>query len=212
MNDISTTSSAAAKPGLDVADLELDALRDVRGLGRRRLDAARDHVFEQQRRVGLHRLVDVDDVRQHLVVDLDQRERLVGDRLADRRDGRDRVAFIEDLLARHDVARHVPEILRDALGADVFEFLVGEVLGGDHRLDAGQRLCFRGVDRADARMRVGRAQMRPSSMPGIAKSAPYCARPVTFGTPSGRIGRVPTHLKPLVSGAATSFTAVSSRT
>ena len=34
--------------------------------------------------------------------------------------------------------------------------------------------------------------------------APYIARPVTFGTPSGRIGRVPTHLKPVT----TSFTAV----
>ena len=28
----------------------------------------------------------------------------------------------------------------------------------------------------------------------IAKSPPYCASPVTFGTPSGRTGRVPTHL------------------
>src|SRR6516225_4301022 len=36
----------------------------------------------------------------------------------------------------------------------------------------------------------------PHSMPGIAMSAPYIARPVTFGTPSGRIGRVPTHLNP----------------
>src|SRR5258706_2086632 len=36
--------------------------------------------------------------------------------------------------------------------------------------------------------------MRPPSIPGIARSAPYCASPVTFGTPSGRIGRVPTHL------------------
>jgi hypothetical protein len=34
----------------------------------------------------------------------------------------------------------------------------------------------------------------PDNMPGIAMSAPYWARPVTFGTPSGRIGRVPTHL------------------
>src|SRR5438045_1956444 len=31
-------------------------------------------------------------------------------------------------------------------------------------------------------------------MPGMTRSAPYCATPVTFGTPSGRIGRVPTHL------------------
>src|SRR5215510_13438939 len=40
----------------------------------------------------------------------------------------------------------------------------------------------------------GERRMRPTSMPGIARSAPYCARPVTFGTPSGRTGRVPTHL------------------
>src|SRR5690349_11916583 len=29
-------------------------------------------------------------------------------------------------------------------------------------------------------------------------SAPYCARPVTLSTPSGRMGRVPITLKPLV--------------
>src|SRR5436190_9182991 len=56
----------------------------------------------------------------------------------------------------------------------------------------------------------GERRMRPVSMPGITMSEPYCEVPVTFGTPSGRIGRVPTHLKPFVSGAATSFTAVSS--
>ena len=47
----------------------------------------------------------------------------------------------------------------------------------------------------------GERRMRPISMPGIARSEPYCARPVTFGTPSGRIGRVPTHLYGLVSCA-----------
>ena len=31
----------------------------------------------------------------------------------------------------------------------------------------------------------------PYSMPGSIGSAPYIARPVTFGTPSGLIGRVP---------------------
>ena len=49
------------------------------GFVRRRFDAARDHVLEQQRRVWLHRLVDVDDVRQDFVVDLDQRRGLLGD-------------------------------------------------------------------------------------------------------------------------------------
>src|SRR5438128_12388730 len=40
----------------------------------------------------------------------------------------------------------------------------------------------------------GERMTLPHNMPGIAMSAPYIARPVTFGTPSGRIGRVPTHL------------------
>jgi hypothetical protein len=43
----------------------------------------------------------------------------------------------------------------------------------------------------------GERRIRPTSMPGIARSAPYNARPVTFGTPSGRTGRVPTHLNGL---------------
>ena len=57
------------KARVDVAELELDPLRNIGRLRRRRLDAAGDHVFEEQRRIRLHRLVDVDDVRQDLVVD-----------------------------------------------------------------------------------------------------------------------------------------------
>src|SRR6202023_2588245 len=52
----------------------------------------------------------------------------------------------------------------------------------------------------------GERRILPHSMPGIARSAPYIARPVTFGTPSGRIGRVPTHLNRV---GAISFTAPS---
>ncbi len=57
--------------GFQVAEREYVALRDVRRR-RRRLDAPGDHVREQQRRIRLHRLIDVDDVRQHLVVDCNQ--------------------------------------------------------------------------------------------------------------------------------------------
>ena len=146
------------KAGVDVAGLELQPLRDVGGLGRRRFDAAGDHVLEQQRRPIRHRLVHVDDVGQHLVVHLDQRRRLIGDRGADRGDRGHRMALVIGLLARHDVARDVPEIHRDALGTDVVEFLVRQVLPRHHRLDAGQLLGGRCVDRADARVRVRRAQ------------------------------------------------------
>ena len=144
--------------GLDVADLELNPLGDVRGFARRGHDAARDHVLKQQWSIGLHRRIDVDDVRQHFIIDFDQPQRLLGDRLAGRGDGGDGVALVEDLLARHDVARHVPVIHGDTLGADILELLLGEVRGRDHRLDAWQRLRFRGIDRADTRMGVRRAQ------------------------------------------------------
>src|SRR5207249_3125719 len=75
-------------------------------------------------------------------------------RFADCRDGGDGVAFVEGLLARHDVARHVPEILLDSLRTLILELLVGEVLGGDDRLDPGQRFGLRRIDRADPGMRV----------------------------------------------------------
>ena len=136
------TKSASAKPGVEIADLEFEALGDVRRLGRRRLDPARDHVLEQQRRVGRHRLVDIDDVRQHLVVDLDQRRRLFGDGLAGRGDGGDRVAFVERLFARHHVARDMPEILRHPLRADVFELVVGEIGAVMTALTPGSATAF----------------------------------------------------------------------
>ena len=54
----------------------------------------------------------------------------------------------------------------------------------------------------------GERRMRPYSMPAIFMSAPYSARPVTLGTPSGRMGRVPTHLKRFTESVMTeSFTA-----
>ena len=78
---------------VEIADVEFEPLGDVGRLGRRRLDAAGDHVLEQQRRVVRHRLVDVDDVRQHLVVDLDQRGASSAISLLSRGDGGDGVAL-----------------------------------------------------------------------------------------------------------------------
>src|SRR4051794_19626642 len=68
------------------------------------------------------------------------------------------MALVENLLPRHDHARHVPVVLRNALRAEIFKLLLREIGGGHHRLDAGQRDRLRGVDRADARMGVRRAQ------------------------------------------------------
>src|SRR5262249_14518410 len=53
-----------------IAQLVFDPLRNIRGSGRR-LDSAGNQVGKQERRIWLHRLIDVDDMRQYLVVDLD---------------------------------------------------------------------------------------------------------------------------------------------
>src|SRR5580692_2328081 len=142
---------------LKIAQLVFDPFRNIGG-PRRRLDPAGDQVGKQEWRIWLHRLIDVDDMRQHLVVYCNQRQRLVGDRLAGSRHRGHGMALIEHLFARHDVARHMPEILRDAFRADILELLLWEVRRGHHDLDAGQRGRLRGIDRANARMGVGRAQ------------------------------------------------------
>ena len=87
-------------------------LGDVGGVRRLGIDALGEEIVVQQRRVGLHRLFDVDDVRQHVVLDLDQLAGLLGDRRRGRGDGGDGVAVIEHLVARHAVARQVAEIHR----------------------------------------------------------------------------------------------------
>ena len=101
-----------AKPGRDVALGKADLFGDVRRMRRLRVDALGEEIVVQQRRAGLHRLFDVDDVRQHVVFDLDQLAGLLGDRGRGRGDRGDRVAVIEHLVARHAVARQVAEIHR----------------------------------------------------------------------------------------------------
>ena len=135
----------------DVALLDLEPAGDV---GRLALEL--DEVV-QDRRVGLHRVVDLDRPRQHLVVDLDQLAGLGRDRLGGGGDGRDRMAGEQRLLARHHVAAHPAHVL-DAEHHRLVDREVDDVARGDHRLHAGQRLRLRGVDRLDARMRMRAAQ------------------------------------------------------
>jgi hypothetical protein len=115
---------------------------------------AGDHVLEQQRRILGHRLVDVDHVRQDLVLHVDEADRLARDGRAGRGHRGDSVPLVENLLTGHDVASHVPEIDCQALGADVGELVLGQIGAGHHGLDAGQRLRARGVDGDDARVGV----------------------------------------------------------
>ena len=143
--------------GVDVALLEVDALGDVRRLGRLRLDTGSEQVVVQHRRIVRHRRLDIDDVRQHLVLHVDQLERLVGDRLRRRGHRGDRVALVQRLAARHAVARQVAEIHRTFADERLFRRDVREVGGGDDGLHAGELQRLAGVDRDDAGVRVRRA-------------------------------------------------------
>ena len=99
----------------------------------------------------LHRLVDIGDMRQHLVVDLDQLQRLPGRAGVDGGDRGHRMAVIERLLARHAV-------VEDVVHGGIAVGEIGQVGGRDHRLHARQLLGLRGVDRADDRVGVRAAQ------------------------------------------------------
>ena len=93
-----------AEPGLDIALGEANHLGDVRGLGRLRVDAGGEDVVVQHRRVRRHCRLDIHDVRQYLVFDLDQIERLLGDRRGDGGDRGHRMTLVERLADRHAVA------------------------------------------------------------------------------------------------------------
>ena len=74
---------------VEIAMAELMPVGDVRWLLRLRLHALGEDVFVQDRGIGRHRRLDIGNMRKHLVVDLDQLQRLSGDRRTNRRDGGD---------------------------------------------------------------------------------------------------------------------------
>ena len=145
--------------GLDVAVSELGFLRDVRRLRRLRFDAGGADVRLHDRRVRLHRLVDIGDVRQHFVVDLDQLQRLARRFGIDRGDRRNRVSVVQRAAARHAVLEHVEH-------AAVAFRQVRQIGAGDDRFDAFQLFGFRRIDLLDLRVRVRRAQHEPDELPG----------------------------------------------
>ena len=109
-------------------------------------------VVADQRRVVVERLARVDDGRQRLVLDVDQRQRIVGRVLVDGDDERDLLALEADLVAGQYGLRVVGD-RRHPRQAERLEVL-GRDDGGDARV--GERA--RGVDRDDLGVRVRRAQ------------------------------------------------------
>jgi hypothetical protein len=108
-------------------------------------------------RVRQHRRLDIHDVRQDLVLDLDQVERLLGDRLRGRCHRRHRVALIEHLALGHTVQRQITQIVRRRADMGALGRYIGKIGPRHHRLDAGQAQRLLGVDRDDAGMGMGAA-------------------------------------------------------
>ena len=144
--------------GFGVAFAEGDHLGNVGGFGWLRIDAGGEHIVVQDRCVGGHRGFHVDDVRQHLIVDMDQRESFVGNRLGGCGNRGQGMAFVQRLVPRHAVQRQIAEIHRAFADERFFRRDVGEVsrrYDGEH---AFQCLGLAGVDRDDPSVGVGRAE------------------------------------------------------
>ena len=84
--------------------VEIDPLGDVRRLGRLRFYVRGEQVVVQDRRVVRHRRLNVDNVRQHLVLHVDQFDRLSAIAWTNCRNRGYGVALIQCLAARHAVA------------------------------------------------------------------------------------------------------------
>ena len=65
-------------------------------------------VFMQDWRTFSHRLVNIDDMRQDLVVDLDQGQSLPGNGFGGGGNRRNRMTIIQGFFSGHDVAGHIP--------------------------------------------------------------------------------------------------------
>ena len=116
-------------------------------------------LLEEERSAGLHTLARVDDGRQLLVVDLEQRERVLGDVAAVRNDDGDGVSDEAHLLLRERALEERDE-LRQRVHAHRDRADVTHVRGQEHRLHAWQRASGLRADREDARVGMRAAHDR----------------------------------------------------
>ena len=111
---------------------------------------------------GLQRLLGIEDELEDFVIDRDQMQGFLGKVTIGGGDRRDRLPDVP-----HRIVEGVAALLRDLFHLVVVLHAAGNrarapddhaVLVREHRLDAGQRLGFRDVDRSDARMRMRAAK------------------------------------------------------
>ena len=135
------------KPGVDIAVAEFPVTRHVfrEAFGNGFIGAP----GLNDRRAGLHRLVDVGDMGQHFVIHDDLLQRSEGGAGRGRGDGGDGMSVIKRLLAGEDVLAHVAKALIAG---------IRQVGLGDNGLDARHGQGAGDIDRPDAGMGVRAAQ------------------------------------------------------
>jgi hypothetical protein len=148
-------------------------------------------VVEQDRRVGGHRGLAVEHVRQQFIFHRDQPRRLFGDVGRVGRHRGDGMAVVEHLVPRQHIAAAVAQV--DDRLAQVGDLVLdgGHIRRSGHRAHAGQRSRGRRVDAHDAGVGVRAAQHLAVQQPRQLHIGAVDARPVTLSTPSGRRGRLP---------------------
>ena len=156
------------KPFFDIAELAFHPRCNIRRLGRFRFDALGELIFMQDRRIGLHRIAHVDHMGQNFVFHLDQLQRLLGDGIAGRGNGSNRVTVIQHVFTRHHVPRHVAEVDHQFARCRMLNGHIREVVARDDGLYAGQCLGGGGVDRQDIGAGMRAAQHTADQLTGQA--------------------------------------------
>ena len=142
---------------LGVAVLHPLELSDV-GVRRLLAEVIPDKVLVDDHGIVRHGVLEGNDGREHLVIDLDELQRLERRVLVHRRDGRDRMSLIDSLVLGHDA-------LAGELGVGGFlpkiehlRFGLGQIGAGHHGGYAGRSLRLRRVDPRNPGVGVGAAQ------------------------------------------------------
>ena len=137
-------------------------------------------VVVQQRRGVEHRVADVEDGRELLVLDFDQGDGVFRDVVVGGGDGGDGVALVEHLVGGDHVVEQPLEVGAALAGVDVLVGGAGEVGVGDHGEHAGQGTSLGGVDRLDLGVRMRAAEDAPVEHAGQGEVGPVLGRAGDF--------------------------------
>ena len=120
-------------------------------------------------RTQVRRSLDLEDMGQHLVLDLDQTESSLGDFRARGRHRRHGVPVVEGPVPGHDIVGQVVHVVVPTLGRRLLGEEIGQVGAGDDGVHASESLGGPGFDGEDSGVGMGAAQHPPPEHVGQGK-------------------------------------------